>query len=247
MTNRVGVCLAGAVMLALTAGAVQAQPGEPPSRWTVAASAGLALTSGNSDTSTFNAAYDIVFDPANRHRVKSDALFLRGTTGGELSTSRFGVNVRDELQISPRAFVFAQNQYLRDAFKDIDYLVAPTAGAGYTLLERVAASLIVDGGVGGVWEKNTGFDVRGSGAMTAGEKLVVKLTETTTITQMFGTLWKLDDFEDGLYTFGAGLAAAMSTRTQLKVEVLDTFKNRPPLPTVQKNDVALLMAIVYKR
>ena len=38
----------------------------------------------------------------------------------------------------------------------------------------------------------------------------------------------------------------MSTRTQLKIELLDTYKNLPPLPTVQKNDVALLMAIVYK-
>jgi hypothetical protein len=30
------------------------------------------------------------------------------------------------------------------------------------------------------------------------------------------------------------------------VEVLDTFKNKPPLATIQKNDVAVLMAIVYK-
>jgi hypothetical protein len=38
----------------------------------------------------------------------------------------------------------------------------------------------------------------------------------------------------------------MSTHTQLKIEVLDTYKNLPPLPTIQKNDVAILMAIVYK-
>jgi hypothetical protein len=49
-----------------------------------------------------------------------------------------------------------------------------------------------------------------------------------------------------LYTFGVGAAAAMSTRTQLKIELLDTYKNLPPVPTVQKNDVALLMALVYK-
>jgi hypothetical protein len=38
----------------------------------------------------------------------------------------------------------------------------------------------------------------------------------------------------------------MSTRTQLKVEALDTFKNKPPLPTIKANDVAVLMSIVYK-
>ncbi len=29
-------------------------------------------------------------------------------------------------------------------------------------------------------------------------------------------------------------------------EVLDTYKNKPPVPTVQENDVAVLMSIVYK-
>ncbi|HZI81177.1 MAG TPA: hypothetical protein VFD69_16755 [Vicinamibacterales bacterium] len=33
---------------------------------------------------------------------------------------------------------------------------------------------------------------------------------------------------------------------QLKVEVLDTYKNLPPLATIKKNDVAVLMAIVYE-
>ena len=60
-------------------------------------------------------------------------------------------------------------------------------------------------------------------------------------------LWKTNDFEDALFTFGIGLAAAMSTRTQLKVELLDTFKNKPPSAEIKKNDVAVLMAIVYKR
>ena len=38
----------------------------------------------------------------------------------------------------------------------------------------------------------------------------------------------------------------MSTRTQLKVELLDTDKNKPPLVAVQTNDVAVMVAAVYK-
>jgi hypothetical protein len=38
----------------------------------------------------------------------------------------------------------------------------------------------------------------------------------------------------------------MSTRTQLKIELLDTYKNRPPVPTVKKNDLATVLAEVYK-
>ena len=97
-----------------------------------------------------------------------------------------------------------------------------------------------------MWEKNSGFDVRTSGAVTASEKLTQTITATTTITQGVTALWKTKDWNDSLDTFGAGIAASISTRTQLKVEVLDVFKNLPPTPDIKKNDVAVLMSIVYK-
>jgi putative salt-induced outer membrane protein YdiY len=235
-------------MLASIASAAPAFAQAPaePKTWTVQLSAGLALTSGNTDTSTVNAAYDLVYNPQTKNVVKSDALLLRGKTEGVLSANRFGFNVRDEYSLTPRTFVFGQNTFLKDEFKSIDYLVAPTAGVGYKLFDTMATKLSVDGSAGGVWEKNPGFDVSSSGAAAFSEKLIQTVTATTTITQSIAALWKTKNFDDALYTFGVGVAAAMSTKTQLKIELLDTYKNLPPLPTVQKNDVALLMAIVYK-
>jgi putative salt-induced outer membrane protein YdiY len=233
-------------MLAWATVPATAQPAAEPKIWTVTASVGLALTSGNTDTSTFNAAYDLVYNPQTKNVVKSDGLMIRGTTQGELSADRLGINFRDEYKIGARAFVFGQNQYLRDEFKSIDYLLAPTGGIGYRLFDTTETKLGVDGGLGAVWEKNPGADVRASGAVTLGERLTQTLTSTTSLTQSFSGLWKTKEFEDALYIVGVGVAAAMSTRTQLKVELLDTFKNKPPLPTVQKNDVAVLMSIVYK-
>ena len=224
-----------------------AQASAEPKIWTVAASAGLALTHGNKDSSTVNAAYDLTYDPPSRHVVKSDALLIRGKTEGELNASRLGVNVRDEYTLRDGIFVFGQNQYLKDEFKNIDYLVAPTGGVGVKLFDTMQTKLAVDAGAGVVWEKNPGLDVRSSGAVTASEKLSQALTATTTLTQSISALWKTKDWDDSLYTFGVGLAATMSMRTQLKVEVLDTYKSLPPLPTIQPNDVAVLMAIVYKR
>lgn len=92
--------------------------------------AGWAMTSGNSDTSNLNASYDIVYDPQRKNIVKSDGLFLRAKTEGELTANRLGFNIRDEYRLTPRLFVFGQNQYLRDEFKEIDYLLAPTGGLG---------------------------------------------------------------------------------------------------------------------
>jgi putative salt-induced outer membrane protein YdiY len=235
------------VTLVLLSGtAAWAQAPAEPKIWTFNASAGLALTSGNKDTSTVNAAYDFTYDPQTRNVVKSDALFIRGKTDGELTASRLGVTVRDEFSVTDRVFVFGQNQYLQDEFKSIDYLVAPVAGVGVKLFDTLQTKLAVDVAAGGVIEKNPGVEVRRSGALTASEKLTQALTATTTLTQSVAALWKTNDWDDALYTFGVGVAAAISARTQLKVEVLDTYKNLPPLPSVEKNDVAVLMAVVYK-
>lgn len=245
MTTR-ALCITLLLCLAAAGTASAQDPPAPPKIWTVALSAGLAQTSGNSDTSTINAAYDIVYNPQTKNVVKSDGLYLHGKTEGVLSANRIGLNIRDEYSLTPRTYVFGQNQYLHDEFKDIDYLLAPTAGVGYKLFDTEATKLAIDGAVGGVWEKNPGFDVNSSGALTFGEKLSQALTGNTTLTQSFNALWKTRDFDDALYTAGIGVAAAMSTHTQLKVEVLNVYKNLPPLPTIQKNDVAILMAIVYK-
>lgn len=233
--------------LAAPADAQPAAPAEPAGPLTGTISAGWALTSGNRDTSTLNLGYELVYDPKTRNLIKSDALFLRGETEGELTAERLGFNGRDEYKLTDRAYLFAQLQFLRDRFKEIDYLWSPTGGVGYKLIAAPATTLTVDGGAGVVWEKNPGIDVRTSGALTVGEKLVHKITDTSVFTQYVTALYKTNDFDDALYVFGVSIAASVSTRTQLKFEVIDTYKNALQNPTLVKNDVAVVMALVYKR
>jgi putative salt-induced outer membrane protein YdiY len=226
--------------------AAPGQPEPPPPTWTGTISGGLALTDGNSDTSNINLAYEIIRDPKTRNLFRSDALYLRGASEGDLTVDRTAFTIRDEYKLTTRLFVFGQFAHLRDEFKAIDYLIAPTAGVGYKLYETKSTLLSVDTGFGPVWEKNPGRDVDVSGAWTLGEKLSQKISETATITQSANALFKTDDFDDSLYTFGLGLAASMTTKTQLKIELLDTYKNLPVFPATQKNDIAIIMAIVYK-
>jgi putative salt-induced outer membrane protein len=245
-SNVVRLLVLGLASLAVAAAPAMAQAPPPHKIWDVAASVGLAATSGNSDTSQFNVGYDLTYDPLTRNIFKSNALLLRGSTEGDVSAERFLFNVRDEYKLNDRTFVFGSNLYLRDRFKSISYLDAVTGGIGYKILASERTKLDVDGGAGGVWEKNTGLDLKSSGAVTAGEKLQHLLTSTTTLTQSVAALWKTNDFEDALLTFGAGVAVAVSTRTQLKFEVVDVYKNKPPSADVQKNDVATVVAIVFK-
>ncbi len=219
---------------------------EPPPGWTGSASAGLSMTSGNSDTSTVNLAYDIKRDTGGDFLFKSTFLFLYGKDEGELNNDRLAFDVRGERRLSERTLLFAQTQYLRDSFKDIDYLVSPTFGVNRIFVKNARTELNADVGIGIMWEQNPGLELDTDGAVSAGQKLTHKLTATTELTEKVAALWTMDDFGDALYTFGVGVATSVTGGIQLKFEVLDTYKTRPPFETVEKNDIATLISVVYK-
>jgi putative salt-induced outer membrane protein YdiY len=226
--------------------AAQTDPAKPPPGWTGSAGAGLAMTSGNNDTSTVNAAYELKRDTGGPYLIKSAALLLYGKTEEVKTSDRLSIDGRLERKLSERTLLFGQTQYLRDEFKAIDYLVSPTVGINRILVKNDRTELNADVGVGGVWEQNPGLELQTDGAVGAGEKLTHKITATTELTQKIAALWKMDDFGDALYVFGAGLAASITAGTQIKIEFLDTYKAQPPLPGVQKNDIATLVSFVFK-
>jgi hypothetical protein len=66
------------------------------------------------------------------------------------------------------------------------------------------------------------------------------------ITEIASGPWKLNDFSEALYNIGIGLAASITTNSELKFEVLDSYKSRPPTAGIKKNDVAIVTAFVLK-
>jgi putative salt-induced outer membrane protein YdiY len=239
--------LAGGIPPASAQNTCPCPPPPPPDPvWTGSIGAGLAFTSGNTDTSSVNVSFDVKRDPKTKTVFKADGLYLRSSRDGDAIVDRSTLNGRVEYAISPRAYAFGQVQYARDQFKRIDYLIAPTIGAGYKVLATEQTTLTTDGGLGIVTEKNPGLDATTSGAVSASEKLAHKLNAVTTFTQSATALWKMNDFGDALYTVGAGVTANIATRFQIKVEVVNTVKTRPPDAVTQKNDVAFLTSVIYK-
>lgn len=214
--------------------------------WTIAGSIGYSLTSGNNDTSTLNVGYDIIFDPKGKNLMRSDGLYILGKSAGLTTTDRLVVNGRDEYRFHPKAFAFCQVQYMSDRFKNVEYLVSPTAGIGVGLVTSPRTTLSIDTGVGGVWEKNPDADVAPSGAFTYAQKFSHAINGTTRITESVSALHKTADVGDALFILSAGISAGLTSRTQIKVEMLDTYKRRVPSASVVKNDIAVVVAFVYK-
>jgi putative salt-induced outer membrane protein len=218
----------------------------PPDVYTGSFGGGIALTGGNTDTKTFNLTFDLVRDPLTKNVIKAKAAYLRGNQNDVLNLDRATVNLRDQYTISGRTFVFGQLDYLRDQFKEIIFLWAPSAGLGFKLANTDATKFEVLGGAGGIFEKNPGTPTSKSGSVTAGENFQQKISSTAAFTQSLSTIWKTQDFSDSLTNFSVGLVTSVARKIDVKVEFIDSYKTRPPSETVKKNDTAFVTTFVVK-
>jgi putative salt-induced outer membrane protein len=218
----------------------------PPKPWTSSIGAGLAITSGNTDTKNYNLAFATKYDPKTKFVFKADALYLRGDSNGETQVDKTSVDGRGEYSLSDRTFVFAEVSYLRDPFKAVNYFVAPLAGGGYRIIQSDVRNLTVDGALGAEMESNSGFGRSSGGAAKAGENFDWALSPTSKFTQKLTAIWKTNDFGDAFYHFDAGLTTTVATRLELKLAYVYDYKTKPPSATIKKGDSAIFAALLVK-
>jgi putative salt-induced outer membrane protein YdiY len=208
--------------------------------------AGFSFTQGNSDTRTFNAALVLQYDPRNKNVVKADAFYILNSESGTSTVDRTSAHLRDEYYFRPRWFVFADGQYLKDKFKQIDFLFTGTAGIGTQLVKTDTRELLVDLGAGVIVEKDEPRDRASGGAVRGGENYSWKISKSASFTENAFAVWKTADFADAYYHLDIGLGAAINDHFELKVALIDEYKRKPPDPTVKRNDVAGIVSIGYK-
>ena len=231
-------------LVALPLFAQQATP--PVDAWSSTIGAGLAITSGNSDTTNINVAASTTWDPKTDRLFKAEALYLLGESNGEKQVDKSTALARYERLFGERVFWFGEVQYLRDPFKAINYLVSPLVGAGYHVIRTDTRKLTLDGAVGAVVEDNDLLGRDTSGALKAGETFEWSISPVSKVTQKLTGLWKADDFGDSLYHFDAGLATTVTARLELKLSYVYDYKNETPSPEIEKGDSALFAALLVK-
>src|SRR5438552_11108363 len=87
------------------AGFGQETPAKP---WSSSLGAGIALTSGNTDTRNINLNFNTAFDPKTDRRFKADALYLRAESDGQTNVDKASASARYERSIEQHAFWFGE-------------------------------------------------------------------------------------------------------------------------------------------
>lgn len=222
-------------------------PSPPPPAWSGSLGAGLSVTGGNTDTSSYNLDFALRYDPKKKGVLKLDGSYLRTDTDGEATVDRTGLGARYEYAVAGggRLFAFGEVRFQRDLFKDVDHLISPTAGVGYRLADSDDLKISVDGGVGLAFEKLAGLEATTSGAVNAGDSLSWKLSGSASIVHTARGLWKMDDFGDAYYHFDVGILTSLAGHFDLKLTFADDYKTKPPADK-KKNDTAVLATLVFK-
>jgi putative salt-induced outer membrane protein YdiY len=237
-----------AASIVLVFAAVKAFAADPPPAkpWVSSVGAGLALTSGNTDTKNYNLSFTTKYDPKTKFVFKADAVYLRGESNGATQVDKAAADARGEYSLSDRTFAFGEVSYLRDPFKDVNYFVAPLFGAGYRIIRSDTRNLTVDGALGAEMESNAGAGRSSGGAAKAGENFDWALSPSSKLTQKLTAIWKTSDLGDAFYHFDAGLTTTVATRIELKVAYVYDYKTKPTSANVKKGDSAIFAALLFK-
>lgn len=221
-------------------------PPKPSPGWGGSAGAGLALNGGNSDNQSFNLSADLFYDPQKRNVFKLSGLYLRSDSNGARTVDKSALGLRDEIKLGARWFAFADVGYQRDRFKNLDRLLAPGAGIGYDLVTEDRVTLTAEAGLALALEKLTDQAGTTKGALRAGQRLSWKVSETATVGQAFGALWKFQDFADAYYHLEGNVTAAVARRLQLRVAYIADLKNKPASRALKKRDNTFLATLIFK-
>lgn len=122
--------------------------------WQMDASLGASLKDGNSNTSAFNARLDVMRSTA-RDKLALSLLMTQEqnpseeTGEREKTAEKFIGDVRADVFPWERTFLFAQNRYTRDVFKDIDLRINLNVGTGYQFVSTDNTDVRAALGVGG--------------------------------------------------------------------------------------------------
>jgi putative salt-induced outer membrane protein len=213
--------------------------------WTGSLGAGLSVTTGNSDTLGFNLAFGVKYAPKGPSTFKAEALYILQRNDGARTVDKVNAIGRYEYAFAPHAFAFGEVAFQRDVFKNVDYLVAPLAGAGYKFVDTPKVVFAADASVGGAFEKSPELGATSSVAWAAGENLVWKLSPGASVYEKAAALFKTSDSSDYNLHFEAGIAAAVTKSSELKVTYLVDFKNKPT-GTAVKTDSTLVVTLLFK-
>ena len=230
--------------------------------WAGSADFGIAMTTGNSATTTTTAGLDL----ARVTRRDKTTVFYRqvSATDRNVSPSRKIANakragVQYDLKVSDRAYVFGFSNFDFDEFLRLDLRFAPGGGFGYNVVKSERTTFDLFGGI--AYNKEI-FDVtpapttavpnptyttltRDSMEGFVGQEWRYKMSARTQFSEKATFYPNFSDRGEYRMNFDAGMSTALSKYLSWNLAYSLRYLSNPPLAGIKKNDTLLSTGIRF--
>ena len=200
----------------------------PTPLWTGNANLSYAGTSGNTDTSSFGAGFQVFYQPSP-WTFSAEFAMLRASTDSIVTAESYAGKLRASRDLTSRIDVFAEGLYYRNTFSGVDSRVGATAeaGIGYTHEDP----LIGDS-----------FDYA---ALRGGLNFAWKFSKSAAFTEDAYFTDNLDNTDDWLFRSTTAVVADLTSIFALKASYTYLYDN-VPTPGFKKRDTITSIALVAK-
>ena len=241
---RTWMMMGTAVVLMGSASAVQAT-----NAWETTVSAGLNVTSGNSDSTVVNAGVTSVRTQGKHElRLLAEANYGESKTDGDEQITADNAKGSLEYKYTINgSFLYANNSIFRDRVADLDLRLILGAGGGYHLIKSETAKLDLELGAAFIREERADDTEDDSIALRVAARHDQAISETAKLWAAVEYLPQADDTDIYLVNSEAGVEAVLSRRIQLNLRLVAQHRYDSDVPEGRENsDLALISALVYK-
>jgi putative salt-induced outer membrane protein len=219
---------------------LKAQEEEEKSPWAGKATVGYLATSGNTENSTLNSAFEVSYSSGKwAHLLQAAAI---SASENEVTTAEaYDLGWKSERKITDHDFLFGRLQWRKDNFGAYDTQFSQTVGYGRRLLDNNKHKLNVELGVGA---RQSELQLGGDDSetiFTAGGYYTLTLSETAEFRQALRT-------EVGDENTYSESATALSAKLfgDLALVASYTIKNNSDVPPlVEKTDTYTALSLEY--
>ena len=213
--------------------------------WSGAVDAGLSLTRGNADTTTFTLGMAAArTTPRDKLSVYAAALKATNGTGGKSLTTANAIRggVRYDINLARRTFAFAFSDLEFDEFQKLDLRLVLGGGLGFHAIKSERTTLDVFGG--GALNReyfSTGLK-RSSGEALVGQELSHKLSGRTSLKERLVFFPNLSETGEYRLNFDTSAVTSLSKWLAWHVTLGDRYLSNP-VQGAKKNDLLLTTGI----
>jgi len=218
-------------------------------KWTGGADFGVALTRGNSDTTSIALGLGITRQTLNdKTSLYGASVYNRDNTNGisrtTANSTRFGV--RYERDLNKKWFGYFFTDLERNGQQDLNLRFVPGGGIGYHAIRSERTQLDVLGGAAMNREYFDGSNNdRTSAEAQVGQTLVHRLNSRTTFKEQLFIFPNLTETGEYRINFDSTLVTDITRRIGWQLTVSDRYFSNPP-PGLKQNDLVLTTGIHFK-